>query len=83
MKLDIRTPIGGMFLVDGLILIGYGLFGNPDLLRTQGTNINLYWGAAMALFGGTMLTFAIMTRKNAGTGGAEAATSGAPPRSMH
>ena len=63
MKLDIRIPIGGMFLVDGLILIGYGLFGNPNLARTQGTNINLLWGAAMAVFGGTMLTFAILARK--------------------
>lgn len=70
MKLDIRTPIGGMFLVDGLILIGYGLFGNPDLSRTQGTNINLLWGAAMAIFGGTMFAFAILARKNVGTGSA-------------
>jgi len=69
MKLDIRIPIGGMFLVDGLILMGYGLFGHPDLARTQGTNINLFWGAAMALFGGTMLTFAILARKKVGSTG--------------
>ena len=62
MKLDIRTPIGGMFLLDGLILVGYGLFGHPNLAQTQGTNINLLWGIAMTLFGGTMLGFALRAR---------------------
>jgi uncharacterized membrane protein YgdD (TMEM256/DUF423 family) len=74
MKLDIRTPIGGMFFLDGLILVGYGAFGNPNLGQTQGTNINLLWGIAMTLFGGTMLAFALRARKADATGGAPPAS---------
>ena len=65
MKLDIRTPIGGMFLIDGLVLVAYGLFGSPDLAQSQGTNINLLWGIVMTVFGGTMLGFALRARKSA------------------
>ena len=63
MKLDIRTPIGGMFFLDGLILTGYGAFANANLDATQGININLIWGLAMTVFGGTMLGFALKARK--------------------
>ncbi|MDX2023833.1 MAG: hypothetical protein SF187_26580 [Deltaproteobacteria bacterium] len=65
MKLDIRTPIGGMFLVDGLVLMLYGLFGHPNMAQSQGTNINLWWGVVMTVFGGTMLGFALRARKSA------------------
>lgn len=65
MKLDIRTPIGGMFLVDGLVLAAYGLFGNPNMALSQGTNINLWWGLVMTVFGGTMLGLALRARKSA------------------
>ena len=74
MKLDIRTPIGGMFFLDGLILVGYGAFGNPNLAQTQGTNINLLWGIAMSVFGGTMLAFALRARKAEPAGATPAAT---------
>ena len=63
MKLDIRTPIGGMFLVDGVVLVLHGLFGNANMAQTQGTNINLWWGLLMTAFGGTMLGFALRARK--------------------
>lgn len=63
MKLDIRTPIGGMFFLDGIVLTAYGAFGNANLQAAQGININLIWGIAMTLFGGTMLAFALKARK--------------------
>ena len=65
MKLDIRTPIGGMFLVDGVVLVAYGLFGNPNMAQSQGTNINLWWGLVMTVFGGAMLGLALRARKSA------------------
>jgi hypothetical protein len=55
MGLDLRFPIGGLFLAYGVILAGYGLF-DPQLV--QGTNVNLVWGIVMAVFGGTMLWLA-------------------------
>lgn len=84
MKLDIRTPIGGMFLVDGLILMGYGLFGHPNLTQTQGTNINLLWGVAMTIFGGTMLGLALRARRyRPKTGVPTGTVTGAATKSHH
>lgn len=84
MKLDIRTPIGGLFLVDGLILMGYGLFGHPNLAQTQGTNINLLWGVAMTIFGGTMLGLALRARRLRPTAGVATGTAtGAGTKPQH
>ena len=52
--LDIRLPIGGLFSILGLILVVYGLAtgGNTALYdRSLGININIWWGAAILLFG--------------------------------
>lgn len=55
--LDIRAPIGGLFALLGLMLVGYGLVaGSPH--ATSGapeTNVNLWWGLVMLLFGIIML----------------------------
>jgi hypothetical protein len=56
--LDIRAPIGGLFSVLGVMLAGYGLFasgsgGASDL--SSGTNVNLWWGLTMLVFGVVML----------------------------
>jgi hypothetical protein len=50
MDIDIRVPIG-------LLFVGYGLVSDPAIYAThsQGLNINLGWGAAMTVFGVAML----------------------------
>jgi hypothetical protein len=54
MKMDIRLPIGLMFLCLGLLLGGYGLatLGRPEVYqRSLQININLWWGLVMLVFG--------------------------------
>ena len=58
MGLDIRLPIGGMFLIAGLLLAIYGLLtaGDTQLYeRSLMINVNLWWGAVMLVFGVVML----------------------------
>jgi formate hydrogenlyase subunit 3/multisubunit Na+/H+ antiporter MnhD subunit len=55
--MDIRAPIGGLFSVLGVMLAGYGLVAGS---RTSSdvapvTNVNLWWGIVMLLFGILML----------------------------
>ena len=60
-NLDIRAPLGGLFMVLGLMLAGYGLFasgsGGPAD-RTSNVNVNLWWGLTMVAFGLLMLLMA-------------------------
>ncbi len=53
MGLDIRLPLGLMFLITGALMMGYGLFtrGSEIYLKSDGTNINLIWGLVMLVFG--------------------------------
>ena len=56
MGLDIRLPIGLMFAILGVLLAGYGLFGDKTIYqRSLGVNMNLWWGLAMLVFGAVML----------------------------
>jgi hypothetical protein len=57
MGLDIRTPIGLMFSIFGLLLTGYGLVtrGSDIYQRSLGYNINLEWGLVLLAFGVVML----------------------------
>jgi hypothetical protein len=49
-------PLGLIFSLYGIILIGTGLTSTPEMIRqTLGQNINLGWGVAQLLFGLTML----------------------------
>lgn len=51
MGLDIRLPIGLMFAILGLLLAGFGLFGDQSIYdRSLGININLIWGTVLVLF---------------------------------
>ena len=64
MKMDIRTPVGLMFAFVGLLLMSYGLLSDPAIYaRSLGININLWWGLAMAGFGGFMLWLATRASK--------------------
>lgn len=60
MALDIRIPIGAMFAIIGLLLAIYGLFTAGDAQvyeKSLSINVNLWWGAAMLIFGLVMLYF--------------------------
>ena len=60
MGLDIRWPIGLMFTLIGAMLVIYGLAtGSSDIYeRSLGTNVNLYWGLLLLVFGSWMLIMA-------------------------
>ena len=58
--LDIRAPIGGLFTLLGLLLVGYGLLGGNGNPASASTNpsVNLWWGLVMLAFGIVMLLLA-------------------------
>ncbi len=59
MGLDIRTPIGLMFLIFGALLVGFGLTSDKAIYaRSLGININLWWGLVMFAFGAVMFLLA-------------------------
>ena len=56
MGLDIRLPIGLLFVIIGGLLAGFGLFGDKAVYeRSLHINVNLWWGLVMALFGAVFL----------------------------
>jgi hypothetical protein len=56
MQLDIRLPIGALFLVIGVLLLLEGIFGAvPAQAAPYGMNIDLAWGGVLAVFGAAML----------------------------
>ncbi len=56
MNFDLRLPLGLIFSLYGIILIGTGLASTPEMIRqTLGQNINLGWGVVQLLFGLVML----------------------------
>ena len=62
MGLDIRWPIGLMFSLIGVLLIGYGAVNSSDSMRV-GVNINIIWGVLLLIFGVLMLVGAVRGRK--------------------
>ena len=59
MPLDLRLPIGFMFTILGVALLGYGLVSDRAIYqRSLGININLWWGLVTLLFGLVMLGLA-------------------------
>ena len=64
-QLDVRLPMGLLFLILGLILVGYGLAADPAIYTTHslGQNVNVTWGSIFALFGAAMLTLAAKAKK--------------------
>ena len=56
--LDVRYPIGGLFVVLGLILAGYGVATGNDAglyARSSGVNVNLWWGLVLLACGALLL----------------------------
>jgi len=64
MNFDLRLPVGLMFTIFGLILVGVGLLGGPELSeKSLGINMNLWWGLVQLIFGISMLVPALRGRK--------------------
>jgi hypothetical protein len=56
MGLDIRLPIGMLFSVIGLLLTGFGAFGDKAIYyRSLGFNVNFGWGVVLLVFGVAMI----------------------------
>jgi hypothetical protein len=64
MQLDIRLPIGLLFVALGALLAGYGLF-TRESPSGPGADLNLdaVWGGVLLLFGVTMLLFGLGARR--------------------
>ncbi len=60
-NLDIRYPIGGLFLVIGLLLVPYGWIVQGALTPIT-SNIDLWWGVVMLVFGVLLLSLARAAR---------------------
>ena len=60
MQLDIRLPMGLLFLILGIILVVYGFVSDPAIYAAHslGQNVNLLWGAIFAVFGAVMVWLA-------------------------
>jgi hypothetical protein len=56
MGLDIRIPLGMIFLLIGGMLAVFGISTNGQAIYepSMGLNLNLIWGAIMFLFGAVM-----------------------------
>jgi uncharacterized membrane protein HdeD (DUF308 family) len=63
--MDIRIPIGLLFFVLGAVLGIYGLVtsGSPMYQRSLDTNLNLWSGVFLLLFGAAMLALAFRAEK--------------------
>lgn len=58
--MDIRTPIGLMFTVFGVMMTIVGFLPINDTQKSMNININLWWGILMLVFGVFMLALAKM-----------------------
>ena len=59
MNIDLRFPLGLLFIVFGVLLTLFGLFTDRATYeRSLFINVNLWWGLVMLLFGGLMFIFA-------------------------
>lgn len=55
---DVRTIIGALLGIYGVVLVLTGLFGDPETDKTGGVNANLWAGLVLLLVGGGFLAWA-------------------------
>lgn len=57
MQLDVRYPMGLLFLILGVILVVFGFLSDNAIYvqHSLGQNVNLFWGSIFAVFGLVML----------------------------
>jgi hypothetical protein len=66
MGFDIRMPIGMLFSLFGILLIGYGVATGESVMYAEhslGVNMNVWWGGALLAFGLVMLALTRLRRK--------------------
>ena len=66
MGFDIRMPIGMLFTLFGILLIGYGAATRGSATYAEhslGLNMNLWWGGVLLVFGLVMLALTRLRRK--------------------
>ncbi len=81
-SLDLRLPIGGLFVMLGVLLAGYGIAtasNTAQYIPSGGLNINLWWGLVMLVTGALFLFLARRDNVRAEIAAAERGTA-APPR---
>ncbi len=66
MQLDVRIPMGWLFLSLGIILSVYGFIADPAIYvkHSLGQNVNLMWGAVFVVFGVVTLLLARKSKKD-------------------
>ena len=67
MGFDIRMPIGMLFTLFGILLIGYGAATNGSAMYAEhslGVNMNFWWGIALLCFGVVMLALTRLRGKH-------------------
>ena len=64
--MDLRLPIGIIFIIYGFILIGYGFSTKASEIYTKslGINVNISWGCVLLVFGLVMYYFAKRSKKS-------------------
>ena len=56
MGLDVRVPVGLMFGIMGVLLVGYGVVGDQTIYaKSLGININTIWGSVLIVFAAVLL----------------------------
>ena len=66
MGFDIRMPIGMLFSLFGILLLGYGAATQGNAMYAEhslGVNMNVWWGGALLAFGLVMLALTRLRRK--------------------
>ena len=84
MGLDLRIPLGLMFVAIGVLLLGYGAFTWHSViyLQSMGQNVNVIWGGIMVVFGASLLLLARRSRHRQANVSA-APSEGSVPRRTH
>ncbi|HTB93652.1 MAG TPA: hypothetical protein VK728_12535 [Candidatus Sulfotelmatobacter sp.] len=66
MGFDIRMPIGMLFTLFGILLIGYGAATQGSATYAEhslGVNVNVWWGGVLLAFGLAMIGLTRIRRK--------------------
>jgi hypothetical protein len=61
MPLDVRIPIGGLFLAVGALLLAYGVIGLG--LGSDAGRLNSLWGAAMLVTGAVLSYYGLRAER--------------------
>ena len=63
MGLDVRLPVGLMFVIMGALLVLYGVFGDHTIYaRSLDINVNVIWGSVLLVTGAIFLVLAARGR---------------------